>query len=160
MRVPNRAFLCCACLLNSCPASAEKPKADPAPLTARIEVEGHDHSFTVRFFLKNSGAHDLDVIYGRGGSGMSVVPQFKVAGMTVTPPTYLRPPRRSMTPMRKPVPAGKEILYGTFTMGYPPVERKKDRNEEMSAVIHFAELKATVRSDNQKLKIPALRDRE
>jgi hypothetical protein len=139
------------------PASGQDPKAErvtPA-LTARIEVDEHEHCFTVRFFLKNTGEKDIAVIYGVGGGGLEVVPQFKLAGLTVTPPKYLHPPRRSMRPDAKHVPAGEEILYGTFTMGYPPVERDQDREETLSGSIYFRELKAELRTEPRTLKIPA-----
>src|SRR5262245_20735381 len=53
------------------------------------------------------------------------------------------------------VPAGKEILYGTFTMGYPPTE--KARTEKLIAVIQFKELKATLRTEPQELNISAVK---
>ena len=150
-------FLGCAWLLSADPASGQKPKADPEQptRTARVEVDAHEHCLTVRFFLKNDGEKEAEVVYGSGGSGMRVVPQFEVAGVTITPPVYHRPPRRSMKPDVKRIPAGKEILYGTFTMGYPPVERERERDVELSAVIHFEKLKATLRTEPQRLKIPA-----
>ena len=142
---------------SAIPPSGQDPKANPvAPaLTARLEVESHEHCFTVRFFLKNTGEKDIDVVYGAGGGGLQIVPEFQVAGLMITPPTYLAPPRRSMRPDVKHVPAGKEILYGTFTMGYPPNELDQDREEKLSGTIHFRELKAELRTEPQVLRFPA-----
>src|SRR5262245_20629223 len=110
MRLPSVALvLGCAWLLSAVAASGQKPKAGAAhsTLTARVEVQGHEHSFTVRFYLENKGTKEVAVVYGRGGGGMSVVPRFNVADVSITPPTYHRPPRRSMAPMVKRIPAGK-----------------------------------------------------
>jgi hypothetical protein len=80
--------LCLVGMLNASAASAQDMK-----LVARIEVDEHDKAFTVRLFLKNNGDKDAEVAHGYGGGGMSVVPQFDVAGLSITPPTYLSPPR-------------------------------------------------------------------
>lgn len=124
-------------------------------LSARIAVDEHEHSFTVRFFLKNEGKADERVVYGRGGSGLQVVPMFHLGSITISPPTYLLPPRRSMASNTRPIPAGKEILYGTFTMGYPLV--RKAGEEKLTASIYFRELKTTIRTEAQMLKIPAMK---
>ena len=159
MRVPTVVlFLGSACLLSANLASGQPSEGVPAKssLAARMVVDEHEHCFTVRFFLKNDSDRDVEVTYGRGGSGLEVVPVFRLGGsgdVYITPPTYLRPASRALRPDVMPIPAGKEILYGTFTMGYPPVER--EREEKLSAVIHFKELKATLRTEPQRLKIPA-----
>ncbi len=125
------------------------PDESPA-LTARMEVTAHEQSFTVRFFIKNQGNQDAEVVFGRGGMGMSVVPQFHLGELTITPPTYLRPGRRAMAPDKKKIPAGKEVLYGTFTMGYPWEAQqgmRPDRTpmgEKISATIRFAQPKITL----------------
>ena len=158
MRVVAVAFFVgCAWLLSAESARGQKPKADPMPptLSARVEIDEHEHSFTVRFFLKNTAEMDVEVVIGHGSSGMRVVPQFDVGNITIHPPTYSTPPRRSMSPDKRQVPAGKEILYGTFTMGYPPID--KARTDKLTAVIQFKELKATLRTEPQELKIPALK---
>lgn len=145
----------CVSLLSADQTTCQPPKTAPAEptLSARVEVDAHEHCFTVRFFLKNNGESETEVVYGSGGSGLQVVPRFEIAGMTITPPTYLMPPRRSRRPDVKLIPAGKEVLYGTFTMGYPSFDR--EREEKLSAVIHFSELKATLRAEPRPLKIPA-----
>lgn len=145
----------CALLLIANSTWAQKPKTDPMPpaLSARVELDEHEHSFTVRLFLKNAGEKDIDVVTGTGGSGLRVVPQFNVGEITIHPPRYSRPGRRSGKEDLRTVPAGKEILYGTFTMGYPPSDRA--RTEKLTAFIEFKELKATLRTEPQELKIPA-----
>ena len=148
-------LLGCVALLNPYQAPGQKPKAAPEqpPLGARIEVDEHKHSFTVRFYLKNTGKDEVKVQTGSGGGGMRVVPRFDVAGVMINPPTYHRPPRRSMRPDYRVVPAGKEVLYGTFTMGYPPVDKGGDY--KMTASITFRELKATIQSEAKTVKLPA-----
>jgi hypothetical protein len=138
----------CAALLGR----GQDPKGKPT-LSVRMKVEPHDHCFIVHFYVKNIGTTDQEVETGRGGGGMRVVPTFDVADVTVHPSTFTRPPRRSMRPDLRTLPAGKEILYGTFTMAYPPVE--KEREAPMTASIYFRELKATLRTEPQKLKVPA-----
>lgn len=140
------------------PSEAAQGQRDKTALSARIEVDAHERSFTVRFYLKNTGKDDQQVVYGHGGSGLAVVPQFQAGDVTINPPTYLRPPRRAMAPNGRTIPAGKEVLYGTFTMGYPPAGRK--REVTLSGTIYFRELKATVRTEATTLKLPAAeRDR-
>lgn len=159
MRILNVApFLICASLLGENLASSQPPKAAPAKplLAARMEVDEHEHCFTVRFFLKNDTDLDVDVTFGRGGSGLEVVPAFHVGGgreTYITPPTYLGPSKRSLRPNVMQIPAGKEILYGTFTMGYP--YREKENVEEISATIQFRELRQFLKTDPVRLKIPA-----
>lgn len=130
-----------------------KDERNLTALKPRIEVDEHEHCFTVRFFLKNDGKDEEKVEYGRGGSGLQVVPQFRVDFVTITPPTYVSPPRRSMKPDVRSIPAGEEILYGTFTMGYPVLDQGGDK--KLTASIYFRELKATLRTEPQPLKIPA-----
>jgi hypothetical protein len=156
MSVPSAGFLLgCAALLGGGQVPKQKPKAEPEPqiLSARIEVDAHEHCFTVRFYVKNNGKDDEKIELGRGGSGLQVVPRFQVGDVSITPPLYLRPGRRSGNPDLITVQAGKEILYGTFTMGYPPVER--ERQEKLTASISFRERKETLRTEPQPLKIPA-----
>jgi len=135
------------------------PNESPA-LTARMEVTAHEQSFTVRFFIKNQGNQDAEVVYGRGGMGMSVVPQFHLGELTITPPTYLRPGRRAMAPDKKIIPAGKEILYGTFSMGYPvdgPFGLRPDRTpmgEKITGSIRFGQPKISLKTEPQWLKAP------
>src|SRR5262245_20400749 len=129
-------------LLMTDSARSQKPKVDPMPptLSARVEIDEHENSFTVRFFLKNTSEKDIEVVIGSVRSGLLVLPQFHVCEVTSHPPTYSRPPRRSMKNDVRQVPACKEILYGTFTMGYPPTARAS--TEKLTAVIEFKELKA------------------
>src|SRR5262245_52758376 len=90
-------FVSGAWLLMTNSAWGQKPKADPMPpaLSARVEIVEHENSFTVRFFLKNISEKDIEVVTGSGGSGLRVVPRFNVGEVTIHPPTYSRPPRRS-----------------------------------------------------------------
>lgn len=126
---------------------------DENKLKARMEVDEHEQSFTVRFFIKNESEEDQKVMMGRGGAGMSVVPHFRLSDMTITPPTYLMPPRRSLKPDYRNIPAGKEILYATFTMGYP--YRAEAKEEQISATIIFLDPNLTLQTTEQPLKIPA-----
>jgi hypothetical protein len=142
------------------PGLAQEKKPEPAkpPLTGRIDLEQHKESFTVRFYLRNTTAKDVDVVYGMGGGGKSVVPTLTVtAGSTtmfIHPPTYHYPPRESMKPDKQTIPAGKEILYGTFTMGYPPLGPSVDKEVSLDAVIHFQELKQTAVAEAVQLRLP------
>jgi hypothetical protein len=159
MRVPTVVlFLGGACLLSADPASSQPPKAAPAKptLAARIEVDEHEYCFTVRFLLKNDSDRDAEVTYGRGDKGLEVVPMFHLGGgrdIYITPPTYLGLPKRSLQPNVAPIPAGKEILYGTFTMGYPRSE--KETVEDLSATIQFREPAQTFETKPVRLIIPA-----
>lgn len=143
------------CLISPDSSSSQDPKADPVPpaLSARMEVDAHEHCFTVRFFLKNAGKRNIEVIQGRGGRGLETVPQFHLGSLTITPPTYLRPPRRSLRSDTRQIPAGSEILYGTFTLGYPPLDLLRD--EKLFASIDFAELKTSLQTEPQPLKVSA-----
>ncbi|MCE9554689.1 MAG: hypothetical protein K8T91_15135 [Planctomycetes bacterium] len=136
---------------------AQQARPSESALSGRIELDAHEHCFIARFFLKNNGKTDTEVLCG-GMNGMSVVPRFKLDLMTITPPTYLLPPRRREDPKTIKLPAGKEVLYGTFTMGYPPPFRAthdREREESISAYITFSERRETVRTESQRLKIPA-----
>jgi hypothetical protein len=134
----------------------QKPSAAKTPLKARIEVQPHTSSFTVRLYLKNEGEKEVKVTYGRGGSGMSVVPTLALGQFRITPPTYLRPPRRSMRPDQISVPAKQEVLYGTLTMGYPPAGQEV-KDAPVVAYIHFQELKLNLETPPQRLTIPAVK---
>lgn len=165
MRVCNVAlFLGCAWVLGADLASSQNPKADPVnpTLTARIEVDEHQHSFSVRFFLRNNTDRDVQVVIGRGRSGMEVVPRFHLndgSMRIISSPTYLGPARRSMKPDLRRIPAGTEILYGTFTMGYPQVVPRHEGDVELYGYIRFREQQVALRTEPQRLKIPALKQR-
>ena len=90
-------------------------------ITGRIEIKRHDHSFTVKVFLTNQTDEGITVVVGAGGSGKTVAPTFFCGGLRVTPPQYLRPPRRSMRPDLFTLAAHAEVLYGSYTLGYPPL---------------------------------------
>lgn len=149
-------LLWCAALLSLGQAAGQGPKPADSGLTGRIEVVEHKHSFTVRFYLKNTGKEEVKVVTGYGGGGLSVVPRFQVGITAVTPPTYLHPPRRSMRPTFKAIPAGKEVLYGAFTMGYPPSD--KGRREKITGSIYFRDLKATIKTEARTLNVPAWKE--
>jgi hypothetical protein len=134
-----------------------KPDAVTPTLTARIEVDEHEHSFTVRFFLKNNTDRDVEVEYGKGGSGLEVVPSFRLigrGGLAIYPPTYIGPARRSLRPNLLRIPAGKEVLYGTFTMGYPRLGPRREREVEFDGVISFPRPEMTLRTKPVRLKVP------
>jgi hypothetical protein len=65
-----------ACMLWTTRGTSQPPKPDAVTptVTAHIEVDEHKHSLTVRFFLKNNTDRDAEVEYGRGRSGLEVVP--------------------------------------------------------------------------------------
>ncbi|MBC7968402.1 MAG: hypothetical protein H7Z17_21055, partial [Fuerstia sp.] len=155
MRVITVAIcLSCFGMLIADPASSQPPKA--ATLTARIEVDEHEHCFTARFFLQNDSVKDLSVTYGRGGRGLEVVPTFHVSDSSnifITPPTYLGYPERALRKHAINVPAGKEVLYGTFTMGYPHCD--KERDEEITASIQFDEFPQAITTEAVRFTIPA-----
>jgi hypothetical protein len=137
--------------LVSTPAQQEK-KAKP--LSARLEVEAHRESFTARLYLKNHTQEDIEVVYGYGNSGMTVVPRLRVGDVSVSPPTYTRPGSRAQRPNKRRIPAGKEVLYGTFTMGYPLREREL-KDAPVRAFINFRERKESLQTPEVPLTIPA-----
>jgi hypothetical protein len=147
-----------ACNLFSQPPqdATSKPK-----LVARVEIVHHEHCFTVKYFIKNEDDEDVELVYGRGDSGIQIVPTLQLGApryLTITPPTYLAPGRRTMQANLKKVEAGKEILYGTFTMGYPPSSR--DQEVDLAASIEFRDQKSIERTPAVRLKIPAQSARE
>ena len=159
MRVPAMSLcLGCICLLSAHQTSGQNPAAETLEpdLAVRIELDQHDHCFTVRFFVKNNGESDAKVTYGRGDSGLEVVPHFRFAGLYISPPTYLRLARRALRPNVRKIPATAEILYGTFTLGYPQFSRRlrRDRDDELSAFIRFPDSKKTLYAPLQQLKLP------
>jgi hypothetical protein len=81
------------------------------------------------------------------------VPTFYVLRFHVTPPVYLTPPRRAMRPQLLKIASGQEVLYGTYTMGYPPSERER-KDVEIFAQISFREGNLLLRTPPQKLAVP------
>ncbi len=163
MRLSTILFLFSACLLCATPATSQPPKTVlvPPTLTARMEADEHEHSFTVRFLLRNNTDRDVEVEYGRGRSGLEVVPRFHLMDRSyrvINPPTYLGPARRSMRPDLLRIPARKEVLYGTFTMGYPRLRQGQEAEVEFEGVIRFRELELTLRTEPLRLKIPGPMD--
>jgi hypothetical protein len=115
-----------------------EPPPPEARLTGRIEVVPREQCLTVRFYLKNPTPTDVAVVYGRGGAGLTQVPSFRLRygrslTMTIQPPVYRHPPRRTMRPNTKRVPAKGEIVYGEFTMGWPPGILERDREGKLRA---------------------------
>ncbi len=155
---PTTLCLGCVCLLSAHQTSGQNPATDTEEpdLAFRIVVDHHEHCFTLRFFVKNNGESEAKVIYGRGDSGLENVPHFRFAGLYISPPTYLRPSRRALRPNVRTIQAGAEILYGTFTLGYPQISRRirRDGDDELSAFIRFPDTKKTLYAPVQKLKLP------
>jgi hypothetical protein len=133
-------------------ADGQEGKKARAELTARITVETQKQGFTVKLYLKNPGDKEVEVVYGRGNAGMTVLPRLDVGDYFITPAVYTRPPSRAMRPNKKIVPAGQELLYGTFTVGYPPAEREQVR--EVRAFISFRELSLSLETPPVKITIP------
>jgi hypothetical protein len=144
--------LACCAAAGPDAARGQKPGPGEKPqLKARIEVVAQEPCFTVRLYLKNEGKEDAKVVFGIRGSGLSVLPTFSVGHFQVTPPKYTTPPPRALRPNVLRVPAGKEVLYGSFTMGYPPGYplRKEVR---VVGYIRFEELKLNLETPPQMLK--------
>ncbi|MHC4252397.1 MAG: hypothetical protein ACYS9X_25035 [Planctomycetota bacterium] len=108
-------------------AGADKPEwgEESGGLKARLEVVTHEHCFVVAFRLRNVTKEDRRVEIGRGGAGLTNVPSFTVRSaprsgpsMWVTPATWRGPTSRAMRPNFVNIPAGKEMVYGRFTLGY------------------------------------------
>jgi hypothetical protein len=118
-----------------------EPPPPEAQITGRIEVVPHQHCFTVRFYLNNPTPTDVAVVYGRGRAGLTNVPSFglryaRSGTMTIQPPIYRHPPHRALRPDTRTVPAKGEILYGEFTMGWPPGIFERYREGKLRA--HFS----------------------
>jgi hypothetical protein len=149
-------FACLTCVHRS-PAgldeSASKDSTAKPTLEARMEIDKHEHSFTVRFYLKNTGEHKPEVVYGRGGSGLEVVPHFRLGYLYITPPTYLSPSRRALRRDKFEILARKEILYGTFTLGYP-TGRFLEREKTFSGFIRFQEFEMTIHAKPVEFEVP------
>jgi hypothetical protein len=166
MRLSTTLALCSAYLLCVVPASSQPPDlSNVTPtLTARLEVDEHEHCFAVRFFLKNYTDRDVEVEYGRGRSGLEVVPTFSLIAplsdiWAIHPPTYLRPAHRSLEPDLLRIRAGKEVLYGTFTMGYPrlgdPWLKQRDEKElKLGGYIRFRGFDSALNAEPVRLKVP------
>ncbi len=56
----------------------ESPK-----VSARIEAKATPDCIKVKFFLKNEGTEPVEIVYGRGGMGQDVVPEFHTQYTTV-----------------------------------------------------------------------------
>ena len=118
--------------------AARAGEAEKEPMSGRIEVVAREHSFTVRFYLRNHTAKDAAVLYGHGGAGITEVPMLNLRygrsmSVWIKPPVYHHPPRRTMEPNTTTVPANGEALYGEFTMGWPPGVGERVREGMLSA---------------------------
>lgn len=154
-RIAATGSLCFATLAAIWLPQEPVAKAPPVEMRARIEVETHEQCFTVRLYVHNAGTAEQSLEHGRGGGGLSVVPRFHFGMLTIEPPKYLRPPRQSMRPDVTVVGAGKEVLYGTWTMGYPPVA--PGSTDDLTATIEFREPKLRLDAAPVTLAIPAAR---
>jgi hypothetical protein len=115
-------------MLSASRAMGEPQKEGAVKASARLEVDAKPDCFTVRFFLKNESDEAAELVYGYGGGGQELVPTIHIFGeggraVTITPPTYAYPQFRHLNPDTLSIPAHKEVLYGTYTMGYPPEGR-------------------------------------
>ena len=88
-------------------------------LKGRIMITCHEESFTMKFFIRNEAKTKIKLIRGHGSGGIAKAPGLHWAGYYITSPTYLRN-YAHMHPEYVEIPAGEEVLYGSFTMGYPP----------------------------------------
>lgn len=91
-------------------------------VSARIEVEGTEKCFTVRFYIKNDEEKDIEVIVGRGRTGRKVITLHYEQGgyaLEITPPVFKQPGSRSMRPDLVKLPAHEEVLYDTYRLGFP-----------------------------------------
>lgn len=135
--------------------ASQDPATPPSELRARLEVDTHRESFTVRLFLANTGNSEQQLVHGHGHGGLGVVPQFRFGRYTIDPPRYLVPPSRAMRPDFTVVGAGKEVLYGSWTLGYPPAG---DGPRELTATIGFREAKLTLTTPPVMLAAPAAKE--
>jgi hypothetical protein len=110
---------------------------DQLRATARIEVEAKPDCFSVRFFIKNETNEGFDLAYGAGNGGQTVVPTFAIGQIHVTPPIYRFPLKRSLRPNILHFPEHTEVLYGTYTMGYPPENVLDRERQTIQAFIQF-----------------------
>lgn len=105
------------------PGIAGEPRRDDRDkITARIEVEAKGDFFIVKFFVKNDGEDDLDVIIGRGRQGKKVATLHFAHGsdtIEITPPVFKRPGSRAMRPDLLRLTAHKEVLYDSYRLGFP-----------------------------------------
>jgi len=134
----RRTAVVMASMFAAAASAARAGEAEKEPMSGRIEVVGREHSFTVRFYLRNHTAKGVAVLCGHGGSGISEVPMLTLRyghsiGVWIKPPVYHHPPRRTMEPNVTPVPANAEALYGEFTMGWPPGFGGRYREGTLSA---------------------------
>lgn len=99
--------------------------ADGDTVAARVEVEAKADCFVIRFFVRNDGDDDVEAIVGYGGGGKEVATFDLTTGtlsLSITPPVFRRPASRSMRPDIQVFPAGREVLYDTYVLGFPPSE--------------------------------------
>ena len=140
------------CTSHSQDATSNKPPR--AQLETRLEVTEYERCFSIKLFLKNIAEEDTAVTIGWGGTGQEVVPYFTLGSLRITPPTYLLPPKRTMRPNKLAIPAGKEILYGTYTLGYPP--HRHLRKPEIRGSIRFEETEHSVATPAVPIKLPTM----
>lgn len=98
---------------------AQTPQAESTKISARLEATATTDCIKAKFFLKNEGADPIEIVYGHGGMGQDVVPEFYTQFLTITPSIVRRPGRRSMMADILTIPPGEEMEYGTYILTTP-----------------------------------------
>lgn len=100
-------------------AKAQNPQAATTKISARLEAKATTDCIKAKFFLKNEGTEQIEIVYGRGGIGQDVVPEFHTRYLTITPSTVRLPGKRSMMDDILTIPPGEEVEYGTYILTNP-----------------------------------------
>ncbi len=108
-----------AFMIGTITAVAQAQPPESPKISARIEARATPDCIKAKFFLKNGGTEPIEIVYGRGGMGQDVVPEFHTQFLTITPSVVKQPGRRSMMNDILRIPPGKEVEYGTYTLANP-----------------------------------------
>lgn len=105
--------------VSACTVLAED--SDVQALEGRIEIEHRADHFKATAFLANPTATAIEFACGRGNVAKSneFAFSFGCGSMGVTPARFTPVPRQSAAPIICVVPAGEEILYDEYFIGYP-----------------------------------------
>jgi len=98
--------------------------ADRSTIQGRMEIERHERCLQVRIYLKNTRNQNIQIVTGAGGVDDDREVVFLHDGLRCTGTRWSSVSyRRSMKPVFRGLPPGKEVLYGEFVVP-DPLERK------------------------------------
>jgi len=105
--------------VSACIVHADDP--DARSLKGRVEIEHRADHFKASTFLANPTTSEIEFACGRGNVAKTgeFAFRFGCGSVGLTPARFTPLPRQSMAPIMCVVPAGHEILYDEYYIGYP-----------------------------------------